>query len=213
MRLSVPVVFLVLANLLPLVGVLWWHWSVFAVMLLFWLENIMIGLLNIPRILFALGDTDERQHRLSSRLSISAFFAMHYGLFTFGHGVFVFSLFGGEFDTDPTLQLTLKLVMEYQLLWPVLALFVSHLVSLMINYFYKGEFRTAKVKQMMKKPYGRVLVLHLGIIFGGFLLQKLDDPLPGLIVLIVIKIIFDLRAHSREHQQLSATMPPASEQV
>jgi len=47
------------------------------------------------------------------------------------------------------------------------------------------------------------------IIFGGFLLQKVNGPLLGLVVLIAIKIIFDLRVHTREHRQLSATMPPA----
>jgi hypothetical protein len=211
MRLSVPVILLVLANLTPIIGVVWWDWSVFSVMLLFWLENIIVGLLNIPRILFASGDSDPRQSSISNRFFVAVFFCVHYGMFTFGHGVFVFSVFGQGIESDPSVQLVLQLVMEHQLQWAVLALFISHLVSLILNYFLAGEYRVATVKQMMKNPYSRVLVLHLGVIFGGFLLDMLNAPLMGLAVLIAIKIVVDVRAHRKEHRELSATIPMSSE--
>lgn len=212
MRPGYPLAALIIANLLPIVGVLWWGWSVFSVMLLFWLENIIVGLLNIPRILFALGDHDERQRRFSNRLLVTVFFAFHYGLFTYGHGVFVLSAFGEGIASDPTPRLALQLVIQQQLQWAVAALFVSHLLSLTINYFMSGEYRRVRVKQMMKQPYSRVLVLHLGIIFGGFLLEKFNGPLLGLVVLIIIKIFVDVRAHQKEHRRLSVTMPLSFEQ-
>ena len=211
-RLTYPVAALIAANLLPIAGVLWWGWSVFSVMLLFWLENIIVGLLNIPRIVFAIGDADERQRRISNRLFVAVFFVFHYGLFTYGHGVFVLSAFGEGIESEPTFQLALQLVVGHQLQWAVAALFISHLVSLVINYFLSGEYRRAVVKQMMKQPYSRVLVMHLGIIFGGFLLEKMNGPLPGLVVLIVIKIFVDVRAHQKEHRRLSATIPRSSGQ-
>jgi hypothetical protein len=54
----------------------------------------------------------------------------------------------------------------------------------------------------MGKPYARVAILHLVIILGGFLLMALKSPLVGLLLLIVLKIIFDLRNHIREHAKL-----------
>lgn len=210
MPLSYPLAALIAANLLPIAGVLWWDWSVFSIMLLFWLENIIVGLLNVPRILFAVGDPDERQRRFSNRLFVAVFFTFHYGLFAYGHGVFVFSAFGEGIESDPDLQLTLQLVVQQQLQWAVAALFISHLFSLIINYFMSAEYRRVGVKQMMKQPYSRVLVMHLGIIFGGFLLEKLNGPLLGLVVLIVIKIMVDVRAHQKEHRRLSATIPQSS---
>ena len=213
MRLTPSLVFLVLANLLPVAGVIWWEWSVLSVMLLFWLENIIVGVLNIPRILFASGDGDARARGFVGRFLISIFFSVHYGMFTFGHGVFVFSLFGVGIETDPTPQLVIWMIDKHQLLWPVLALFASHFISLIMNYFVAGEYKTARVNAMMRQPYSRIIVLHLGIIFGGFILQTLQQPFMGLIILIALKIIFDVRAHRKEHRALSATIPADAEAV
>ena len=41
---------IVLSNLIPLWGVLFRGWDVFAIMLLFWLENLVIGVFNACRI-------------------------------------------------------------------------------------------------------------------------------------------------------------------
>ena len=38
---------LIAANLIPLVGVLAWDWSVFHVVVVYWLENVIIGVINI----------------------------------------------------------------------------------------------------------------------------------------------------------------------
>ena len=47
----VSLALLVVANLLPLVGVLFWDWDVFFLLLLFWCENVIIGLFGIARIM------------------------------------------------------------------------------------------------------------------------------------------------------------------
>ena len=118
--------------------------------LLFWLENVIVGVLNIPRILFATGD-ESASGAFFHRLFTAVFFTVHYGLFTFVHGVFVFSMFGGEQYEEPSPQLVWQLIQQFQLYWAVAALFFSHLVSLVMNYFLAGEYRTAEVKHMMKK--------------------------------------------------------------
>jgi hypothetical protein len=44
-----PSVFAIIAaNQLPLLGVLFWGWSVFALLLLFWPENVIIGFFQDP---------------------------------------------------------------------------------------------------------------------------------------------------------------------
>lgn len=201
-RSRLPVVFLVLANLLPLAGVIWFGWSVFLVMLLFWLENIIVGLLNIPRIVFAMGD-EEQTRELGRRVFTAIFFTIHYGLFTLVHGMFVFSLFADNEHEDMTASLVLQIIDTEQLYWAIAGLFLSHLVSLVMNYFIAGEYRSAKVKQMMKHPYDRIVVLHVGLLLGGILIEELALPLAGLLVLLVLKIIFDVRVHLKAHKLLA----------
>src|SRR2546428_9687305 len=85
-------VFLLLANAAPLAGVLLHHWTVFAVVLLYWCENVIVGGFNVLRMLVA-----KPQESLAwlGKAFLIPFFCVHYGMFTFLHGVLVFALFGG----------------------------------------------------------------------------------------------------------------------
>ena len=44
---------LIAANAAPLIGVLAHHWTVFAVVLLYWCENVVVGVFNVLRMLCA----------------------------------------------------------------------------------------------------------------------------------------------------------------
>ena len=46
-RLRLTSATLLAANLVPLCGVLWWQWSVSSVIVLYWFENIVIGVINV----------------------------------------------------------------------------------------------------------------------------------------------------------------------
>jgi hypothetical protein len=201
MKTNLPVVFLVLANLVPVIGILWMGWEVLPVMVLFWIENIIIGLYNVPRILLAAADTEDK---LEKKLGTAGFFTIHYGLFTMVHGIFVFEMFGEGFlrDRELTPLLLLEFILEQQLYWAIIALACSHGFSLLFNFIWGGEYRTVTTRQMMKRPYDRVVLLHVGILAGGFVLQMLHEPLAGLLILTVLKIVFDVRSHRKEHGDL-----------
>lgn len=90
---------LVAFNLIPLVGVLFWGWNVATLLVLYWVENGIVGILNVPKILLARGPADpsEGELRINGRVSTSnagaaIFFLIHYGIFWVVHGIFVFSL-------------------------------------------------------------------------------------------------------------------------
>ena len=51
----------------------------------------------------------------------------------------------------------------------------------------------------MMPPYGRIILMHVTIIFGGWLVLALGAPVMALVLLIVLKIISDVRAHDKEH--------------
>jgi len=203
---------LIAANLLPLYGVLVLGWAVLPIMVLFWLENIIIGLLNILRILFA-SPADEA--RRVSKFVLVPFFTVHYGLFTAIHGLFVFALFGGEpymalVDGLWTIDAARRAITEFAL-WPGIgALAASHLFSFFWNYLGQREYQQARPEALMQAPYSRVIVLHVVIIFGGLLIQLFHSPLWALLLLIGLKIGVDLRAHLKEHRGQQAAQNPAA---
>jgi len=203
---------LIAANLLPLYGVLVLGWAVLPIMVLFWLENVVIGVLNVLRILFA---SPADAARWVSKLLLVPFFAFHYGLFTAIHGVFVFSLFGGEpyqalADDLWTLEAVRHAITEFSL-WPGIgALAASHLFSFFWNYLGQREYLQARPEALMQAPYSRVLVLHVVIIFGALLIQLFHSPVWALLLLIGLKIGVDLRAHLKEHRRQQPAESPAA---
>src|SRR5438034_5890206 len=83
---------LLLVNAIPLVGVLAHHWTVFVVLLLYWCENVVVGAFNVLRMVCAYPQVSIAW---VGKLFVIPFFMVHYGMFTFVHGIFVLSLFGG----------------------------------------------------------------------------------------------------------------------
>lgn len=211
---SVPsrlaLVALVLANLVPLVGVAFWGWSVGAIVLLYWIENGIVGLSNLAKMALAAAPDEARV----SKLFLLPFFALHYGVFWVVHGAFVMILFGasllgpgslasfgapsGPFDLDLSSGLPAG-AGAGSLAWGVASLALSHAVSFVTNYLRGGEFREVTAAQLMARPYGRVVVLHVTIIFGAIAVTMLGAPLGAMIVLVIAKTVIDVRAHLREH--------------
>ena len=198
------VIALVLANLVPVFGVFCFHWEVFPLMFLFWSENVIIGAINVLKMLLA---SPGSPAGWIEKFFIIPFFCVHYGMFTFVHGVFVIALFGGGLKPGgfPGPEIFLQIARQDYLGWAILGLAVSRGISFAVNYLANGEYQRANVQQLMAQPYGRIMVLHVAILGGGFLMMALHSPAAGLLVLIALKILLDLRGHFAERKKFAAT--------
>ncbi len=215
---DIPLISLVAANLLPLWGVCFLKWDAFYIILLYWSENLAVGFYNVLKIAAA-----EVKHPIEhlAKLFLIPFFIIHYGGFMAGHGFFVlaFAQKAHEGPSVPSIsgqswpcflvfiQLLINVIRQMFLIIPsqmkfaILALFVSHGVSFVYNYLLKGEYKTAKPKDLMNQPYARVVVLHIALLAGGVFAMAVGSPLPLLFILIVGKIILDIKMHLREHKK------------
>ncbi len=200
-RISPSGVILVLANLIPLGGVLLLAWEVFPVVLLYWLENVIVGVYNVARLIWA---RPNDVGRWVAKLFMIPFFTFHYGMFTLVHGVFVFAIFGGDLSGGEFISVTVirAALSEYGIVYAALALFASHGFSFFWNYIRMGEYRRVELQKLMQQPYSRVVVLHLTIIGGGFLVMAVGSPTLGLLLLVVLKTGVDWRAHLKERKKL-----------
>ena len=197
------VIALVLANFVPVFGVFCLHWEVFPLLLLFWSENVIIGGFNVLKML---ASNPESAANWAGKLFLIPFFCIHYGMFIFVHGVFVIGLFGGGFKPGapfPDFDTVWQMFREYHLVWAILGLAISHGISFVTNYLGKGEYRRASLPVLMQQPYGRIVVLHLTILGGGFLMMALHSPMVGLLLLVALKIALDLRSHFAERKKFS----------
>jgi hypothetical protein len=235
LRIPFSAVALALANLVPLLGVVFAGWSLLEVVALYWLENLIIGAINVlqmatvapaPEYVSSHVQDDERArsgpvkppdphsaipgaaHHLA-KLFLIPFFVVHYGMFCLVHGVFVFVLLGGEqqidFGAGPFAGLHERVgTMLSGWLWiAIVGLIASHLYSYFYHFLYRGEFRRTNVAMLMMAPYGRIVVLHVAILFGAFAAQLLGQPMFLLLLLIIGKTILDWRLHQRQHLALT----------
>lgn len=274
-------VVLLIANAIPLVGVLFLGWSLWTILVLYWLENGIVGFWNVPKILLAQGSfmptlpalppdsalaatrdpvqatalrsawqqAREAQARASAanprigglggagRTVLAVFFVFHYGLFWFVHGVFIFTLplFLGAFGGGGSIGTTgsdFSGCVPNQVLGTIdcanaaagpfgtivwssvaiagVALFISHGASFMFNYIGRAEYLTATPTGQMGAAYGRVVVLHLTIIFGSIAAAFLGAPVAALFVLVVLKTALDLGLHLRERGRADAAWQAAA---
>jgi Family of unknown function (DUF6498) len=268
---------LVLANAIPLVGVLFFGWSLWTILVLYWVENGIVGFWTVPRILLASGTITgdmtsaaraglqrwsamaaqrpgvnaAQQARVEAaiegaldaevgsapavaqlagvgallRIPMALFFLFHYGMFWLVHGVFVFVLPtfgafqsgdgpGGSIgDTDPMTGqpffpgaggATAVHGAWGEIAWSsvaigAVALLIAHGASFVLNYLGRGEYLHTSAAREMGKPYGRVVVLHLTLIFGAFAIAILGAPIGALVVFVIAKTVLDLGLHLREH--------------
>jgi len=191
------VIILILVNLYPIFGALFLDWEIFPVLLLYWTENIAIGVINVLKMILA---TPSKRNLWAAKLFMVPFFCIHYGGFTLGHGVFIFGLFSRYADFFD-FQTMFQVIGDYHLSWGILSIFISHSASFYLNYIKNKEYQEADLAHLMMQPYGRVIFLHVVTILGGFLVAFLNAPAGLLILLVLAKIVVDVLVHLRQHQK------------
>ena len=225
------VVALVVANAIPLVGVVFFGWDVWTILIVYWLENGIVGLFNVGKMWLAEGvDDAQAQTKINGRpitgngkAFLIPFFLMHYGIFWVVHGVFVltfaaFSSFGlddGVFQgldpvPDPNVFLAPAVAAPATgpdpgaILFAAFALFIGHGVSFLFNYVGRREYLRVSAASQMFAPYGRLVILHLTILLGAFAIMVIGAPVGAIAVLVALKTAMDLGFHLREHRNVAA---------
>ena len=199
------VVALVVANLIPLIGVLFFGWSVWNILVIYWLENGIVGVINVLKMSVATGDevtpgvtfmVNGRPATSATKMGLIPFFIVHYGIFWFVHGIFVLTLpafFSLMSDDGMTLDLG-------PVVFAALGLAISHGLSFWWNFLHGGEYRRTAAAALMFAPYKRLVALHITIIFGAFAVMFTGAPAAAVAVLVAIKTAIDLGLHLAEHR-------------
>jgi hypothetical protein len=215
---SLSIQALTVANLVPLFGVVFLGWDAAAIVLLYWIENLIIGFINVLRMILVKVESRSKQFQ---KLFMIPFFCVHFGGFCAVHGFFLLTFFkiGTDWDAfapgNPWigpfifLQLLYSVVMQLWqsrppgLEWPVLGLAVSHGLSFVKNFLFGQEYLSLKINEIMMRPYKRIVLMHVAIIAGGVFIMKLGSPVVLLCVLIFLKIGMDIWLHLKSHRAAS----------
>jgi hypothetical protein len=201
------VVALIVANLIPLLGALFLGWSVWSILVIYWLENGIVGAFNVFRMARAEGTPtadisnftfNGRPAATASKSELLTFFVVHYGIFWFVHGMFVLTLPAFMLvSPEPIDGLSIQ---PGSVLVAGIALAISHGLSFWWNYLRGGEYRRATAAGLMFAPYRRLIALHLTIIFGSMAIMFTGAPAAAVAILVVVKTVLDAGLHLAEHR-------------
>lgn len=183
---------LIIVNLIPVVGSVFLNWNLADVMVLYWAESAVIGFFNICKIIV-----------IGRWIAVFAglFFVGHFGAFMAVHFLFIYTIFVKQMQTGSAAGSELaEVALLFTSLWPALAaLFISHAFSFFSNFLGRQEYRGRTVNDQMSEPYSRIIFMQMVLIFGGGLSMVLGSPVPVLLIMIALKIFFDVKAHLKQH--------------
>jgi hypothetical protein len=217
------VLIMIAANLLPLIGVLFWGWDVFLLLVLYWLETAIMGFWIIVAILIDPHQTIGPTAKQTSRTFLVLFLTAHAGVFMAVHFMFLWALFAGHWANvvhGPT-DFVRVIIVDSGLWIPLIALFVSRGVSTLLPLLNPGSLPVWLAPQPVHIPdpnpfsgqrllggfYKRIIVMHLTLIFSGFVAGAVGSIVP-LVLMIAIKIAIELRLHESAETK-PVTLPAA----
>jgi hypothetical protein len=207
---SFNLIVLVLVQLAPLAGVYFLGWKSFDILMLFWAENLVIGLFVIAKMLvrlFAARDVPV--------VVLAPFFTVHYGAFCLGHGLMLLSWFGPPHLKPPPnvpelIDFVWPLVRAVQqipgLAWSLALLAAGQFVAFVAVYLFQGGFRATTAQRLMGEPYPRIVMLHVAMIFGAAIARKFGDPFIAVVLLILFKAGGEVAIYLRNARRAGGAM-------
>lgn len=172
----------ILGNLIPVYGVVALDWNASQILILYWIENVILGVLTLARI-------NKVAEGKQGGCFLSGFFVIHYGAFCAGHLVFALFLIG-DFDPDfPGLGATLAMPSVF---WACVAIFGLNLFTQLREWWGPGKWRDGDIRFEMIKPYGRIVVMHLTVLFGAWLMVLTNAPVGAILLLCLLKAVLEL---------------------
>ena len=192
---------LIIANLIPVIGVWFLNWSAKEVFLVYCLETIIIGFFALLKMLIAglIRKKDVWQTQVSSNTKqpfwfFMLFFLVHYGMFVAiqmgmffavsgigdEHGITFFNFF----TKWPSL-----LTKEAYIMLGVFIL--SYGFRLTTDFILTGDYKTSSLGYLMFQPYGRIFIQQVTVILGSMFLSFGAGKV-FILIFALIKILFEV---------------------
>lgn len=198
----IRLVFILLVNAVPLYGVMYRDWSVGTVLLLYWLENLLIGVFTTARIALhrawthksghwrrgVFGGTVNGKPDRAVLLDDYAGFAIFFTLVQGGFAALVVFVLGPDY---PMLRFSAD--QFWQGAWQMLVVLATEF-AVDVPQIRSRSF--AWIKAYARQRMRRVVILHLTIILGVWGMAASQSPIAIVYALIGLKTLWDVLSGS-----------------
>ena len=191
---------LIIANLIPVIGVWFLEWNAREVFIVYCLETIIIGCFTLLKLLITglivKKDAWQNQGKASKQpfWFFMLFFLVHYGMFVAIQMGLFFAVSGiGDEHGITFLNFFTKwpslLTREAYIMLGVFIL--SYGYRMTTDFILTGDYKTASLGYLMFQPYGRIFVQQVTVILGSIFLS-FEAGKVFMLVFAAIKIFFEI---------------------
>ncbi|MBL7701294.1 MAG: hypothetical protein JNM14_03535 [Ferruginibacter sp.] len=198
-KLTVSDWLLIIVNLIPLYGVWFEGWNASEVFLVYCLETVIIGIINVLKmacVTLFVKKTDDWQNGGSTTKQSGwffiFFFIVHYGFFVFVQTQIFFAV--SRLIPDGSFFVNYAKIPEllgHNGKIMLLIFIVYYTVQNFIDFFLSGKYKTISMGRLMFEPYMRIFVQQFVVILGGIFLGFGAGKI-FILIFIIAKIFFEL---------------------
>ena len=203
---------LIFANCVPLIGVLFFDWTLFSLLTSYWLETGVMGIFIFIKSIY-----------LFKATSIGVFAVNGFGIlitcsgFMFGHFIGIMALFSVLPGGDGWTGLNLFSQSLLQLLTMFIALMIGHGYSFFYNFIGRNEkaliielvktghedANSPKIGEMIMGNFIiRIFLIQFTVVLGGIILALTKVTIYLSAIFIIIKTAIDLVLHRKKHNMV-----------
>lgn len=184
---------IIASNIISIILAVAQQWPLGQILWVYWGQSVIIGIINVYRILSLKEFSTENFSSNGSRVpetaaaqkSTAIFFAFHYGFFHFIYFIFLLGL-------APLTDISMDQLMF--LLLVILGFTSAHGFSYRYNLSRDFKHQKPNLGTIMFYPYLRIIPMHLTIIFGSMMVST-----GALVLFMILKTIADGGMHMVEH--------------
>jgi Family of unknown function (DUF6498) len=205
-------VLVLVADLIPLAGILWWDWDAFVLLMLYWMETAVIAFWALARVFMVAGGPYQSGisfiANMAPRLGLTFFFLVHASGFMGAHLLFLWVVFSGKWGQtihNPH-DFIHQMVLPYHLWVPLGMTFVARGIAFVRDMLSRRTLGTALAAATTQQQqndaiggivgglYGRIILMHITIL-AGVGVAKMIGSIGPYVLLIAIKTAFDVLIH------------------
>ncbi len=193
------------------IGVLWWHWSPFLVVMAYFFETIIIGITHVFKmwIVWRYGREQDAAANANTadtmyHVGTIIFFLFHYFFFVAIQSIFVFAFFGKELGSREAFHIIDNYAIllskpDFLLVFAIQA--VTHIGMVIRQWFIPKRYHQTNLKKLFAQPYLRIFIQQFVTILAGFFFIILNTGTAAAILLIVLRLFIDCVLLAARHDE------------
>lgn len=201
-----------LTAMVMLAGLVFWHWDPLLVVMAYFFETIIIGVIHMFKmgVVLRVGKAQQREEQTNPKQSLHhpgviLFFMVHYYMFVAGQSIFIFSFFSNKV---PAFESGFNVVKNYAwlfkqpdfvLLFAIQA--VTQVTYAIRHWFLPAKYQEQTIQGMFIQPYVRIFIQQFATILAGFFFIILQSGFAAAVLVVLFRLLVDSILLTARHHE------------